>query len=122
MKVITPIDIEEKLNVIIYKNLIKRNSFLSALIQKFTSKEIKITPQSNFRNDLGADSLGMVLLIMEFEKEFNIRIEDEDAEKINTVSQAKECISKKIQQRIVSESEIIAYTPFRFFNEFIGKN
>ncbi len=45
----------------------------------------QITPEASFTNDLGADSLDTVELVMEFEKAFNIQIPDEDAEKIATV-------------------------------------
>ena len=47
-----------------------------------------ITPEASFANDLGADSLDTVELSMEFEKEFDIQIPDEDAEKISTVGDA----------------------------------
>ncbi|MDG2185167.1 MAG: acyl carrier protein [Mariniblastus sp.] len=48
----------------------------------------KIKPESNFVNDLGADSLDTVELVMELEEEFDISIPDEDAEKIQTVGEA----------------------------------
>ena len=48
----------------------------------------KIKPESNFVNDLGADSLDTVELVMEMEEEFDISIPDEDAEKIQTVGEA----------------------------------
>jgi acyl carrier protein len=48
----------------------------------------EVTPEASFSNDLGADSLDTVELIMEFEKEFNISIPDEAAEKIATVGDA----------------------------------
>ena len=51
------------------------------------SKE-KVTPETDFINDLGADSLDTVELVMEFEEEFNINIPDEDAEKIRKVGDA----------------------------------
>ena len=47
-----------------------------------------ITPEASFANDLGADSLDTVELIMEFEKEFDWQSPDEDAEKISTVGDA----------------------------------
>ena len=50
--------------------------------------EKEVTPTASFTNDLGADSLDTVELIMEFEKEFNIAIPDEQAEKISTVGDA----------------------------------
>ena len=48
----------------------------------------KVTPQTSFVNDLGADSLDTVELVMEFEEEFDINIPDEDAEKIQSVGDA----------------------------------
>ena len=54
----------------------------------------KITPETSFVNDLGADSLDTVELVMEFEEEFDITIPDEEAEKIQTVGQAIEYIEK----------------------------
>ena len=48
----------------------------------------EVTPEASFTNDLGADSLDTVELIMEFEKEFNIAIPDDQAENISTVGEA----------------------------------
>jgi len=56
----------------------------------------EITPKSSFANDLRADSLDIVELVMALEESFNIEIPDEEAEKINTVGDAVENISKKI--------------------------
>ena len=53
--------------------------------------------EASFTNDLGADSLDTVELIMDFEKEFNISIPDEDAEKIGTVGDAITYIGEKTQ-------------------------
>ena len=55
----------------------------------------KVTRETSFINDLGADSLDTVELVMEFEDEFEISIPDEDAEKIQTVGNAIEYISSK---------------------------
>ncbi len=55
----------------------------------------KITPETSFVNDLGADSLDTVELVMEFEDEFEISIPDEDAEKIQTVGSAVTYIKAK---------------------------
>lgn len=55
----------------------------------------KITPETSFVNDLGADSLDTVELVMEFEDEFEISIPDEDAEKIQTVGTAIAYIKEK---------------------------
>jgi acyl carrier protein len=54
----------------------------------------EVTTEASFTNDLGADSLDTVELIMEFEKEFNIAIPDDQAEKISTVGQAVDYISQ----------------------------
>jgi acyl carrier protein len=58
------------------------------IIDKLGVDEAEVTPSASFTNDLGADSLDTVELIMEFEKEFNISIPDEQAETITTVGQA----------------------------------
>ena len=55
----------------------------------------KITPETSFVNDLGADSLDTVELVMEFEDEFEISIPDEDAETIQTVGNAISYINSK---------------------------
>ncbi|MGY8916670.1 MAG: acyl carrier protein [Flavobacteriales bacterium] len=54
----------------------------------------EVKPEASFTNDLGADSLDTVELIMEFEKEFNIAIPDDQAENISTVGQAIDHIEK----------------------------
>ncbi len=58
------------------------------IIDKLGVDESEVTQEASFTNDLGADSLDTVELIMEFEKEFNIAIPDDQAEKISTVGQA----------------------------------
>lgn len=60
----------------------------SIIIDKLGVEDSEVTPEASFTNDLGADSLDTVELIMEFEKEFNISIPDEQAENISTVGQA----------------------------------
>ena len=60
----------------------------SIIIDKLGVEEAEVTPEASFTNDLGADSLDTVELIMEFEKEFNIAIPDDQAEKIATVGDA----------------------------------
>ncbi len=58
------------------------------IVDQLGVDENEVTPTASFTHDLGADSLDTVELIMEFEKEFNISIPDEDAEKIGTVGDA----------------------------------
>lgn len=73
------------------------NSKVTAIIvDKLGVDEGEVTPEASFTNDLGADSLDTVELIMEFEKEFNIAIPDDQAEKIGTVGQAIEYIEKNV--------------------------
>ena len=58
------------------------------IVDKLVVDETEVSDTASFTNDLGADSLDTVELIMEFEKEFNIQIPDDDAEKIQTVGEA----------------------------------
>jgi acyl carrier protein len=58
------------------------------IVDKLGVDESEVSPEASFTNDLGADSLDTVELIMEFEKEFNISIPDEQAEGITTVGDA----------------------------------
>ena len=60
------------------------------IVDKLGVDESEVTPDASFTNDLGADSLDTVELIMEFEKEFDLSIPDEQAENIQTVGQAIE--------------------------------
>ena len=60
----------------------------SIIIDKLGVEESEVTNEASFTNDLGADSLDTVELIMEFEKEFDIQIPDDQAENIATVGQA----------------------------------
>lgn len=66
------------------------------IMDKLGTSEEKITPEASFRNDLGADSLSTVELMMELEEAFGVEIEDEEAEKIQTVKDAIEYIEKKV--------------------------
>lgn len=58
------------------------------IVDKLGVDESEVTSEASFTNDLGADSLDTVELIMEFEKEFNVSIPDDQAENIQTVGQA----------------------------------
>ncbi|HEY9448860.1 MAG TPA: acyl carrier protein [Gemmatimonadaceae bacterium] len=76
-------DLEEKVKEIIAKELgVERD---------------KLRTEASFMEDLGADSLDTVELVMEFEKEFNIDIPDEDAEKLRTVGDALSYLASKVK-------------------------
>ena len=72
------------------------NKIKEIIMDKLGVGEEKITIDSHFIEDLGADSLDTVELIMQFEEDFNIEIPDNDAEKILTVKQAYNYITKHI--------------------------
>ena len=58
------------------------------IVDKLAVEESEVTPEASFTNDLGADSLDTVELIMDFEKEFGVSIPDDQTEKIQTVGDA----------------------------------
>ncbi|MFN7299886.1 MAG: acyl carrier protein [Bacteroidia bacterium] len=66
----------------------------SIIVDKLGVEESEVNMEASFTNDLGADSLDTVELIMEFEKEFNIAIPDDQAEKIQTVGEAVKYIEE----------------------------
>tara|TARA_B100000941_G_scaffold292_1_gene172 strand:+ start:627 stop:863 length:237 start_codon:yes stop_codon:yes gene_type:complete len=66
------------------------------IIDKLGIEESKITTEARFIEDLGADSLDTVELIMQFEEEFDIEISDEDAENLNTVGSSVDYINEKL--------------------------
>ena len=72
------------------------NKIKDIVIDKLGVDEAKVTAEAKFIDDLGADSLDTVELIMQFEDDFNIEIPDEDAEKILSVGQAEAYINKKV--------------------------
>lgn len=63
--------------------------------QQLGVNEEQVTDDASFKDDLGADSLDIVELVMAFEEEFNVEIPDEDAEKVQTVGQAVSYIEAK---------------------------
>jgi acyl carrier protein len=67
------------------------------IMNKLGVEASQVTPEASFTNDLGADSLDTVELVMEFEKAFNLQIPDEDAEKISTVGDAVRYLTAKAQ-------------------------
>ena len=72
------------------------NKIIEIVTDKLDVDANKVTKDAKFIDDLGADSLDTVELIMQFEEEFNIEIPDEDAEKILSVNQALEYINNNL--------------------------
>ena len=69
------------------------------IAQELNVSEDQITPDASFADDLGADSLDVVELVMRLEDEFDVSIPDDDAEKIRTVANAVEYIEAKTAQQ-----------------------
>jgi len=74
-----------------------RDRVKAIIVDKLGVEENEVTPKASFTNDLGADSLDTVELIMEFEKEFNIGIPDDQAENIATVGEAIKYIEDNVK-------------------------
>jgi len=73
-----------------------KSKVIAIIVDKLGVEESEVTNEASFTNDLGADSLDTVELIMEFEKEFNIAIPDDQAETIQTVGDAVSYIEKNV--------------------------
>lgn len=71
------------------------NKIKKIIVDQLGVNDDEVIPKASFVNDLGADSLDTVEMVMAFEEEFNIEIPDEDAEKIKTVQDAIDYIGKK---------------------------
>jgi acyl carrier protein len=69
------------------------------LIEKLGIAESEINPDTNFVKDLGIDSLDYAEIVMDFEQTFDIRIPDEDAEKLTTIGAAISYIEKKLKEK-----------------------
>ncbi|MBI2251198.1 MAG: acyl carrier protein [Armatimonadetes bacterium] len=67
------------------------------VVEQLGVDEVQVTPNASFTDDLGADSLDTVELVMALEQEFNLEIPDEDAEKISNVSDAVQYIQKHLE-------------------------
>src|SRR5690606_10704472 len=72
----------------------------SIIVEKLGVEESDVTRDASFTNDLGADSLDTVELIMEFEKEFDITIPDEDAERMRTAGDAIDYLQQKTSELV----------------------
>ena len=75
------------------------NQVKAIIVDKLGAEESEVTETANFTNDLGADSLDTVELIMEFEKVFDIKIPDEDGGQISTVGDAIAYVENKLSQK-----------------------
>ena len=74
-----------------------QSKVVEIIVDKLGVKESEVVPEASFTNHLGADSLDTVELIMEFEKEFNVAIPDDQAETIGTVGQAIAYLEKNVK-------------------------
>ncbi len=73
--------------------------FKEIIVDRLGVDPNEITPDASFIDDLGADSLDTVELVMAFEEEFDIEIPDEDAEKLTTVGKAKTYLEKRLSEK-----------------------
>ncbi len=69
------------------------------IVEQLNVDESEVTPDASFIDDLGADSLDIVELVMAIEEAFDIEIPDEDAEKIRTVKDAIEYVKNKLEEK-----------------------
>ncbi len=69
------------------------------IVEQLNVDESEVTPDASFIDDLGADSLDIVELVMAIEEAFDIEIPDEDAEKIKTVKDAVDYVVKKLEEK-----------------------
>jgi acyl carrier protein len=72
------------------------DKFKSIITEQLGVEPEQVTPDASFVDDLNADSLDLVELIMAFEEEYGLEISDEDAEKIQTVGQAWDYVQEKL--------------------------
>jgi acyl carrier protein len=68
------------------------------IVEQLGVDDAQVSPDAHFIDDLGADSLDTVELILSFEEAFNISIPDEEAEKLETVGKALEYLEKKLEK------------------------
>ena len=76
------------------------------LVEKLGIASTEVTPEANLIKDLGIDSLDYAELIMEFEQDFNIKIPDNDAEQLQTVSEIVGYVEKKLKKEGTSTSSL----------------
>ena len=76
-----------------------RDRVIDIVCEQMGTTKDKVSEETSFINDLGADSLDTVELVMEFEDEFDLNIPDEDAEKIQTVGDAVKYIEEHVESK-----------------------
>jgi acyl carrier protein len=76
-----------------------KDKFKEIIVDRLGVDPNEITPQASFVDDLGADSLDTVELVMAFEEEFDLEIPDEDAEKLTSVGKAMEYLEKRLAEK-----------------------
>ncbi len=79
--------------------MVDEKKFKEIIVDRLGVDPNEITKEASFIDDLGADSLDTVELIMAFEEEFDIEISDEDAEKLTTVGKAEEYLKEKLASK-----------------------
>jgi acyl carrier protein len=79
--------------------MVDEKKFKEIIVDRLGVDPSEITKDASFIDDLGADSLDTVELIMAFEEEFDIEIPDEDAEKLTTVGKAEEYLKEKLSSK-----------------------
>ena len=73
----------------------KQEKVIDIIVDKLGVEKSKVTPEASFINDLGADSLDQVELIMQLEEEFDLEISDEEAESLTTVNEVLNFLNSK---------------------------
>jgi acyl carrier protein len=79
--------------------MLDKEKFKEIIVDRLGVDPNEITPQASFVDDLGADSLDTVELVMAFEEEFDLEIPDEDAEKLTSVGKAMEYLEKRMAEK-----------------------
>jgi len=79
--------------------MVNEERFKEIIVDRLGVDPSEITPEASFIDDLGADSLDTVELVMALEEEFDIQIDDEDAEKLTTVGKALEYLKKRLAEK-----------------------
>lgn len=70
------------------------------IVEQLDVREEEVTPDATFTDDLGADSLDLVELVMAFEQEFDVSISEEEAEQVRTVADAVRLLAEKLQAEV----------------------